>query len=310
MRFPKEFGQRTKKPMEVKRKYILIYEGEETERQYFDGIKDNGIDIGISSLIEIKPLLRSYNERNWSNPKKIINQIIKHLSENTLVGISIHALVERINDYLIEELEITDDSIWNVKTIEKSLYDIIDQKFALKKEDIVTDIVSIIVTISDYLNTNLNIAKAAEKIENYVKNQDVVYEKGFDRICLIVDRDRQSFFEEQYSYVLNTCCEKGFNLFVSNPCFEFWLLLHFSDIKSLKSEDILANNKVTAKKRFVEQELCNRLKGYKKGSIKFDKIKNSIDLAIKQEKDYCENIEKLESELGSNVGLLIAELKQ
>ena len=62
-------------------------------------------------------------------------------------------------------------------------------------------------------------------ISNIIKEGGFTYAKGFDRICLI------------------------------NPCFEFWLLLHFDGVFELDREKLLKNPKVTAKRRYVEQEL-------------------------------------------------------
>lgn len=38
-------------------------------------------------------------------------------------------------------------------------------------------------------------------------------------------------------------------------------------------------------------------------------IKDKIDLAIEQEKYFCEDIEKLKTDLGTNIGLLLASMK-
>lgn len=59
MRIPKIFGERTEKGREAIKKYYLIYEGSQTEAQYFAGIDQNKEFLNINSLIEIVPILRS-----------------------------------------------------------------------------------------------------------------------------------------------------------------------------------------------------------------------------------------------------------
>ena len=56
------------------KKYFLVYEGKETEEIYFEGVNQNRSMIGINPLIELVPVVRSYSEEGWSNPKKIVDR--------------------------------------------------------------------------------------------------------------------------------------------------------------------------------------------------------------------------------------------
>lgn len=142
----------------------------------------------------------------------------------------------------------------------------------------------------------------------------ITYSEGFDKICLIVDRDKKSFLSvpknNQYDYVLRTCREKGFGFYLSNPCFEFWLLLHFDEVVQLDREKLLENPLVSAKRRYTEQEIRRLLPGYSKSKYNVSLLMERIEVAVKNESMYCEDIEELEHELGSNVGLLIQELRK
>ena len=73
MREKKSFATRTRVHAsdEVRKKYFLVFEGKNTEEIYFDAIDRNRNEIGISPIIDIVPVLRSYSEEGWSNPKKI-----------------------------------------------------------------------------------------------------------------------------------------------------------------------------------------------------------------------------------------------
>ncbi|MGM9942228.1 MAG: RloB domain-containing protein [Bulleidia sp.] len=97
-----------------------------------------------------------------------------------------------------------------------------------------------------------------------------VYEEGFDKICFIVDRDRDSFVlhekNNQYTYVIDRCTENVFWLYMRNTCFEIWLLLHFNDLISLDSQKLFKNSRVSGSRRYIEQEIRNRMKNDSKSS--------------------------------------------
>lgn len=103
MRISKPFGERTQTLKEIKHKFFLIYEGEDTEKQYFDGIINFAEQLGINSLVEMIPILKSYNEKNWSNPQKILDNLIQYfekINNNTLI---LEDFVNYTIDWLIEE---------------------------------------------------------------------------------------------------------------------------------------------------------------------------------------------------------------
>jgi hypothetical protein len=64
-------------------------------------------------------------------------------------------------------------------------------------------------------------------------------------------------------------CKKQSNMFVavSNPCFEFWLLLHIKDIAEYTEEELnlmLKNGKVSSKKNYVDAKIVEILGAYNK----------------------------------------------
>ena len=90
MREKKTFAQRTRtrNTDEVRKKYFLVYEGKETEEIYFEGVNQNRSMIGINPLIELVPVVRSYSEEGWSNPKKIVDRMLLNLKESRLGTVS------------------------------------------------------------------------------------------------------------------------------------------------------------------------------------------------------------------------------
>ena len=81
-------------------------------------------------------------------------------------------------------------------------------------------------------------------------------------------------------------------------------------IKNLDIDKLKENARISKKKRYTEHELCNRLCGYKKGNHKVKELvsEDKINMAIENEKEFCEVIEQLEYSVGCNIGLLISKM--
>ena len=94
------------------------------------------------------------------------------------------------------------------------------------------------------------------------------------------------------------------------PCFEFWLLLHFDEVFQLDKQKLLDNPKVTAKRRYAENELRRIYPGYSKTRYYAEPFVRDIDKAIENEKEFCEDIEELKDSVGSNIGKLICEMRK
>lgn len=315
MRESRTFAERTKvlKTDEATKKYFLVYEGSDTEVIYFDAIQNLREDIGINPLIELIPIIRSFSEEGWSNPKKILDRVIENLQESKEKLISYESLLNRIMDYLYETKVITTSkvlarNIW--KTMQQTCVEILQNSL----DDVVEDIESSCNTLIEALKDEYEVVNIVEDISGIIKEGGLTYEEGFDQICLIVDRDKESFLStpenNQYKYVLDKCREMGFRFCVTNPCFEFWLLLHFDEVFGLDKEKLLDNPKVTAKRRYAENELRKIYPGYDKSSYQAEILVKDVDKAIENEKKFCEDIEELEYSVGSNIGKLIEHMKK
>ncbi len=51
-----------------------------------------------------------------------------------------------------------------------------------------------------------------------------------DQLWVVIDRDSQSWKPQMMASIARECQRKAYDLAVSNPCFEIWLLLHFEDV--------------------------------------------------------------------------------
>ncbi|MCI9076451.1 MAG: RloB domain-containing protein [Dorea sp.] len=314
MRESRPFAERTQVFSSDKtlRKYFLIYEGSDTEVLYFDAVNAMREDIGINPLIELVPIIRSYSEEGWSNPKKILDRIIENLEESKTNSMSYETLLNRIMDYFYESKVITTSRI-QARSIWKTMCKICDEDLHKTLDSDVEDIEHTCNMILEKLGKEYELVHVVSDICNIIKEGGLTYAEGFDKICLIVDRDRESFISvpknNQYDYVVNTCAKKKFGLYITNPCFEFWLLLHFNEVFELEQEKLLENPKVTAKRRYAEQELRRIWPGYEKNAYKAVEVVKRIDKAIENEKEFCEDVVLLENKVGSNLGLLIKEMK-
>lgn len=314
MRESRTFAERTKvlKTDESKKRYFLIFEGASTEKIYFETLENKRDDVGIDLLIELVPIIRSYSEDGWSNPKKILDRIIANLEEEETGQFTYESLLNRIMDYLYDEKILTTSKVqahalWGIlkegceKILKRCLNDNVD------------NLVEDCNKLTEYLNQESDVVNIVDDISDIIRASNITYDNRFDEICLIVDRDKESFLatseNNQYAYVLETCREKGFGFYVSNPCFEFWLLLHFDEVFDLDRDKLLENPQATAKRRYTEHELRKLLPEYSKEEYKSIKLVLNVDKAVENEHRFCEDIEKIQNELGSNIGVLISLMR-
>lgn len=293
-------------------KYFLSYEGIKTEVLYFEGLNNNKELLNIRDDIELIPLLRNHSFLGWSNPLKAY-QRTKFCIDNLLnKRRNISSLMSSVVEYCFyKSPEFSNRR--DASTLYDTLINFMDDKFKLSKLDNISfydeRVSSITEFISDYFFNNYSI----ENVDTFIKTQFIEFDKNKDKVCLIVDRDYKSLNKKQYYQLIRKCRQNNYKLFISNPCFEFWLLLHFDEIFDI-DKDLLAENMKMSDEvnppHFSETELVKLLPEYEKNNICFDQLKNRIDIALKNEECFCEDLIDLEFNIGSNVGLLIKELIQ
>ena len=314
MREKKIFAQRTqtRDTDEVRKKYFLVYEGAETEDLYFSGVDRNRQKIGINPLIELVPVIRSYSEEGWSNPKKILDRVMENLKEYETDSISYETLMNWFMDYLHDEGVLT-TSRAEKRSMWQTLEWICNEKLKVSRVDAVVDVEKTCEKLAGFFEETAGIENVIADVPKIIRDRAITYAEGIDKICFVIDRDKDSFVSNpennQYEYVRKTCQENGFGFYLTNPCFEFWLLLHFDDISDLDEEELLKNQKVTAKRRYTEQVLRKKMTNYRKSSYDVEWFIGKIDTAMEDEKQYCEDEAELEHSVGSRVGMLIRELQ-
>lgn len=144
-------------------------------------------------------------------------------------------------------------------------------------------------------------------LENFLDSRDK--EEYGDELWVVWDREKVISRKINILEILPKCKEKNYNIAMTNPLFEFWLLLHLVDISEYDTNELLNNNKIPQKQRFISNELTNNLGKYTKKSFNRNiVIKENIDRALKQEKLFETEVEKIIDNLGSNIGNLIRSI--
>lgn len=111
--------------------------------------------------------------------------------------------------------------------------------------------------------------------------------RATDEFWLIIDRDDWEKIHHVDFNALYDDCEKEKNFFIalSNPCFEFWLILHLrklEDIADGDREKILENAKVSVKHNYIDLYLAECIgdgRGYTKrpkASVFMPRVKVAI----------------------------------
>ncbi|MDD3813564.1 MAG: RloB family protein [Desulfocapsaceae bacterium] len=90
--------------------------------------------------------------------------------------------------------------------------------------------------------------------------------KKSDSVWLVLDRD--TWQEEELDMVWQGCQKNNFNLAVSNPCFEYWLLLHFEKGSGISSTHTCL------------EKLAHHLPHFAKGHVEIEKLRPNIRTAI------------------------------
>jgi hypothetical protein len=108
--------------------------------------------------------------------------------------------------------------------------------------------------------------------------------RDYDRVYCIIDRDKHTTFNDAMNKLRDTTLGEDviFKAIISVPCFEFWLLLHFTyTTKPFCAQGDASNCDLVVK----ELKKTNRIPGYSKGDQNiFSLTKEKLPEAIKHAK--------------------------
>lgn len=273
-------GNRFERPetQSIKRVVFLSVEGEVTERRYFEFVRESRETLGIKSVVEIHVLRRGDSS---SSPEKVVELLENYLE------------VRNNNDFLAE-----------VDKLELKHY---DKEF-----------------IHKYLEAPDTIdVKEKRQFEGFLKEEqlDLTYLlflnkfKGSDNgendvFGIVIDRDAGNHSPENMARIFDECDEKGYRCFLTNPRFEFWLLLHIADVKSEYPDEL--EKMLDFNDETVDKHLLEKTGGGKKIQRKtFDTyFLPNIDTAIERANGLCTSRNELLDQLGSTLGELFELLRE
>ena len=272
-------------------KYFIVSEGSSSEPSYFEGLNDSV----ISENVTIINILRDYAKIRNSHPSFIIKMLKEFILNVVSNEITVEELKNKIDNCIIEN-----NYNYDINDIYNKLISIYKHDdYRIKKDNLN----SLFLTLfkSDIYK------ELAQNFPQYFESQNITYSDTVDKLNIVIDRDKQNFKDNQYDDVVKFCTENNVRLYVSNPTFEFWLMLHFSEVENEDKNKMLENKYVSKSRRYLEKRLHDLCK-YKKKQLDFKKFEPCIKDAIKREKLFAENVIDLKNKLGSNVGLLIDEM--
>lgn len=264
--------------VEPKRVVFLSAEGTVTEVNYFKYIEKYRTQLGIDAIVHIE-ILRKHDTN--SDPDHVL------------------ALLEEYVDFRESKMFKEEISSLNL------------QKYPTE-------------FIKSYLNDPSGIpVKDRHKFEATLREERIdllyldflsKYHGKEDAFGVVLDRDWRSHTADQMNRVIQRCKEKNYLCYITNPCLEFWLLLHVSDVKReyAKCLDQILDNKVDDKGNSFVSNLLHEKTGQRK-CIQLKTFEScylpNIDLAIERAKSFAPWDELLEK-IGSNLWELFDLLRR
>lgn len=259
--------------------YFISVEGVATEVEYLQGLSDYRTELGINALVNIE-VLRRKTKDGYSAPEQVIELLEEYLSLREAGNNIFSDIPDEIkNNFSPDFIQLYIETPESISPKERNRFEL-----ALRK-------------------TGYDLA-----YRKYLSK----YTSNFDEFCILIDRDAGSHSSEDMNFILQYCKENNYRCFITNPCFEFWLLLHFSDVYEEYSDQldlIRENKKVSNAHTFVSNELSVKAHHGKKGIAFKEKYLPHIEEAIIRASKFASDNEALITDIGCNIWILIKEMQ-
>lgn len=266
---------------------FLSVEGNKTEQQYFEYVDKYRKKLGIRPIVHVYSLQRSEQDTS-SDPKHVLE------------------LLEEYMEY--RNAKILPESMRNV--IPEIYSDDFIRKYLTNEE--------VDPTLKEEFKIILNKAGIDLAYMHFLKD----FSGPDDVFGIVIDRDSGNHPIEILEKVFNECKDKNYQFYITNPCIEFWFLLHLVNIREKYPDyinDFLYNRHISKRHTFTSK-LVSEIAGHAKNlseEIFVEKYLPNIDFAIQQTTENFEtNVKKLiqstqsdKGELGSNLPELFQLLK-
>ena len=262
-----------KEPFREPKKIIwLSVEGTVTEINYFNFIEKYKEQIGIDATIRIEPLRKSDTHAGPAAVLELLEECESTMKTTVLEDIcELKELVNNLGNEKIKQY-LTDKN-----------------KLTLDEREIITR------TLKD--------VKYDVEYQKYIKNCNAEE----DCFCIVVDTEGKDNPSRKDLYkVIDKCKNKGYKCFISNPCFEFFLLLHTYNPKKEyeeNKENFINNPKISKVHTYVSDLLSK--KNHHNKTISNTAFQESylpnIKNALKSSKDWAYTLETVKNDVGSNM---------
>lgn len=271
------FDRANENSIEPKRVVFLSTEGTKTEVQYFNFIEKYRERLGIDAIVHVEVLQRYDTNSDPENVLALLEEYIQ-FRENKMF--------ERIIDSL---------SIKNYST--EFIRSYLENPSALSQKD----------------SNKFKVVLREEHLDLLYLDFLNKYHGKDDKFGIVIDRDCGSHSVEQMKSVVGKCRNHHYLCYITNPCIEFWQLLHVSDVAREYAElldDILRNELDGKGNSFVSNLLYEKTGQRKAIQVKtFEKFYlPNIDQAIERAKGFAPS-DQLLDQLGSNLWELIELLR-
>ncbi len=135
------------------------------------------------------------------------------------------------------------------------------------------------------------------KLKSEIKRKDIELSID-DQVWMVIDRDDWNITSLDRIGIQNNLNKANFNLALSNPCFELWLLLHFTFYA-----------KTGTNCKTIIRELKKYLPNYDKSNLEIIKLESKIITAISNAKKLDKNSnERWPSGTGTHVYKVVEEM--
>lgn len=264
---------------------------------------------------------------NLREPKKILFLSVEGECTEVDYFENVERFILRSNDDYIVRIEVLHRKRGDGHSAPRQVLELLDEYIELREgelvpDDILKDFISQYSkkTINDYLAdpTSVN-CEVRNSIENSLLLVGIDFNYRYylhnlqsredDRFVVIIDRDAScsSHSPEIMLECIQKARDRKYECYITNPCFDFWLLLHISDVKIEyvgEYEKLAENENISKQYSYIGYELRKKT-GNKKKSLSPSIFENyylsNIQLALQRCKDFCIEPEMLLENIGSNL---------
>ena len=209
---------RAGRPLSIVPKYIIVTEGYRTEQIYFDALRENRAVAGISGLVDIVLLQREPADSGLSHPLVLLDLLEKYMECVRSRRYSVDLVLEvACNEVLMGTGATGSDS--RMERFRLSARDAVGC-FA-DRDGFIDDLPAAVRSCGDVAHEVFGVRPGV------IMPELIDYRPETDRVCVVVDRDTDNRGPQTMDEFIKECRGRGYEPYISNPCFELWLMMHF-----------------------------------------------------------------------------------